>query len=121
MIYPFSVLQMESEGHVFWVAKSTYLKGCIGQGDTQDEAIQELKENEVAWVETAKETGIPIPEVPVEHINDYSGRLTLRIAPNVHQSAVFYAKQEGISLNQYINDAVVTQNAVMSGRGVING
>ena len=60
--YPFKVFQTEVEGHVFWVAKSIYLKGCVGQGDVQEDAIMELEENEKAWLETAEETGILIPK-----------------------------------------------------------
>ena len=111
--YPFMVFQTEIEGHVFWVAKSSYLKGCVGQGDEQSEAISELEENERAWLETAHEAGIPIPEVPIEHIEEYSGKMTLRMAPFVHMQAAHLAAKEGISLNQYINNAVVSQNAAM--------
>ena len=117
MKYPFSVYQMESEGHTFWIAKSSYLKGCVGQGDTQDEAIEELFQNENAWLETAKEEGLEIPDVPIEHLSDYSGKMTLRIAPSVHRLAAILAKKEGISLNQYINNAIVSQNAVLSATG----
>ena len=112
--YPFRVFQTEVEGHVFWVAKSSYLKGCVGQGDIQADAILELEENEKAWLETATEEGIPIPEVPVGHIEEYSGKMTLRLAPFVHMQAAQIAQREGISLNQYINNAVVSQNAVMN-------
>ena len=43
MKYPFSVFQTEIEHHIFWIAKSNLLKGCVGQGDTQEEAIKELE------------------------------------------------------------------------------
>ncbi len=115
--YPFKVFQTEVEGHVFWVAKSIYLKGCVGQGDEQSEAIAELEENEKAWLETAAEVGIPIPEIPLETVEDYSGKLTLRLAPYIHMQAAQYARNEGISLNQYISNAVVSQNASMSVMG----
>ena len=112
--YPFEVFQTEVEGHVFWVAKSTHLKGCVGQGDDLSEAIAELEENEEAWLETANQIGIKIPEVPVEHMEEFSGKMTLRLAPFVHMQAAHFAKKEGISLNQYINNAVVFQNASMA-------
>ena len=115
--YPFKVFQTEIEGHIFWVAKSSYLKGCVGQGDGQAEAIAELEENEKAWLETASEVGIPIPEIPLEHIEEYSGKMTLRLAPFVHMQAAQNARKEGISLNQYINNAVVSQNAAMLAQG----
>lgn len=73
--------------------------------------MQELASNEIAWLETAAQVGIPIPPVPEESEQDYSGKLTLRVAPNVHRSAARLAKMEGISLNQYINDAVVAMNS----------
>ena len=44
-------------------------------------------------------------------MNEYSGKLTLRISPSEHEKAAKYAKREGVSLNQYINDAVVAKNA----------
>lgn len=114
--YPFKVFQSENEGHIFWVAKSIYLKGCVGQGESPDEAIAELAENEVAWLETAEKVGIPIPTVipDVIDIEEYSGKMTLRLAPFVHMQAAHLAQQEGISLNQYINNAVVSQNAAIS-------
>ena len=112
--YPFKVYQSEVEGHVFWVAKSSSLKGCVGQADLMADAISELEENEKAWLETAKETGIPIPELFIENEEAYSGKMTLRLAPYVHMQAVRLAQMEGISLNQYINNAVVSQNAALN-------
>ena len=113
MKYPFHVFQTEVEDHLFWVAKSNYLKGCVGQGDALPDALAELEENEKAWLETAEELDMPIPEVPVEHLEEYSGKMTLRLAPFVHMQAARLAQQEGISLNQYINNAVVSQNAIV--------
>ena len=111
MIYPFKVSIQECEGHTYWVAKSSLLKGCIGQGDTPDEAISELASNETEWLETAKEFGIPIPEVPIMRTDGYSGKITIRIAPIEHGKAAYYAKEEGVSLNKYISDAIVSRNS----------
>ena len=114
MRYPFTVFKSESDGHSYWVAKSSLLKGCVGQGDTQKEAMQELEENENVWLDTAKDMDIPIPAIPIFDNVEYSGKMTLRIAPHVHRKAAQLAKQEGISLNQYINDAIVSMNAQMA-------
>ncbi len=111
MKYPFSVTLHENEGHAYWVAKSASLKGCVGQGDTPEEAVCELTENETEWLETASEVGIPIPEVPKFNFDGYSGKLTIRIEPIEHGKAVCYAKEQGISLNKYINDAIVSKNS----------
>ena len=96
---------------MFWVAKSASLKGCVGQGETAEEAISELEENEQEWIATAKEVGIAIPPVPVEATQEYSGKLTVRIAPGVHREAAQIAKAEKVSLTQYISDAIVNWNA----------
>ena len=66
MLYPFQVYQSRVEEHVFWVAKSASLKGCVGQGETAEEAISELEANEQEWLVTAKDVGIPIPAIPVD-------------------------------------------------------
>ncbi len=112
MRYPFSAFYEKNDNVAYWVAKSASLKGCIGQGDTLEEALKELQENENAWLETAEEAGIAIPEVPYESLEDYSGKMTIRISSRVHMYAAQRAKQEGISLNQYINNAIVAQNAM---------
>lgn len=114
MKYPFTVSYMYVDDLRFWVAKSNALKGCVGQGDTPEEAINELSTNEIEWLKTAKEYGIDIPEIPVEPLTTYSGKFTVRVAPHVHQEAVEHAKQQNISLNQYVNDAIVAQNASVS-------
>ena len=67
--------------------------------------------NEEAWLETAKEFGIEIPEIPCEPINPFSGKFTVRVAPYVHKAAAEIAKKQGVSLNQYVNDAIVAQNS----------
>lgn len=94
MKYPFSVAQMESEGHVYWVAKSSQLNGCVGQGDSVEEALAELAGNEEVWLETAADVGIPIPDVYVEKTQTYSGKLTLRVAPSVHERAALTCQKD---------------------------
>ena len=105
MKYPFSVYFTQVEDHKFWIAECKILKGCVGQGETVEEAVAELKANQEEWLETAREFGIPIPEIPVENELEYSGKFTVRVSP--------------YSLNQYINDAIVSQNAALSTTGYI--
>ena len=119
MKYPYRVFQTCVEEHYFWVAECPILKGCVGQGDTLEEALAELEANEQSWLELAEEYGLEIPAVPVEQMNAYSGKLTLRVAPYVHQEAAELAKKQNVSLNQYINDAIVSQNARLSSVGFI--
>ena len=108
MRYPYRTqLIQEADGERYWVAKSDSLKGCIGTGDTPEEATKELEENEIAWLETAKEYKIEIPEVPVEREEEYSGKFTVRLSPFEHRRAVEQAKRQGLSLNQYVCNAII--------------
>lgn len=120
MKYPYSVYQMEVEGHLFWVAECSALKGCVGQGETSDEAVKELEGNVEVWLETAIKYGIAIPEVPVKQCDNYSGKFTVRIAPFVHQEASKFAESQGVSLSQYVSDAIVAQNSRLSTIGYIS-
>ena len=108
MKYPYRVeLIEEADGERCWVARSESLKGCIGTGDTPEEAAKELEENEVAWLETAQEYGTKIPAVPYERVESFSGKFTVRVSSYVHKAAAEEAKKQGVSLNQFINDAIV--------------
>lgn len=121
MKYEFEVYQMKVEDHLFWVAKSKILKGCVGQGETTAEAVNELEGNEFEWLETAKQYGIPIPDMHVRTDSpQYSGKISLRFSPFVHEQASDLAKKQGISLNQYINDAIVYYNSMLNERNTSN-
>ena len=64
--YPFSVQQEKEEDHAFWTAVSAVLDGCVGQGDTLEEALRELAVNEKVWIETANAHDVPVPETQPE-------------------------------------------------------
>lgn len=114
MIYPFSVVKVKNGDDVFWAAKSNVLKGVVGQGETAEEAITELTVTEAGWLESALENGDEIPPVPLQELYRSSGKLLLRLASYTHEDAARIAKEQGISLNQYLNDAVVEKNARMA-------
>ena len=61
MLYPYTTAHYKCNRHGFWVAESSMLKGCAGQGATRDMAIEELEANEFEWLRTAREFNIPIP------------------------------------------------------------
>ena len=121
MLYGFKVKLMEVENHRFWAAESTELNGCVGQGDTMEEALQELAANEQEWIETAKEVGIPIPALVPETPSPYSGKFVVRVAPYIHQVAAECAKKQGISLNQYVNNAILAANTAKTFADVFAG
>lgn len=116
MKYGYAIrLIQEDDGERCWVAKSTSLDGCIGTGDTQEEAVRELEENEAAWLETAEELGLEIPPVPVETAEEeYKGKFTVRTSPFEHKRIAEQARKQGLSLNQYVNMAIAAYNATIA-------
>lgn len=111
MKYAYLVYKMKVEEHIFWVAESKDLKGCVGQGETSENAVKELENNEIEWLESAVKYGINIPENTIETVVEYSGKFTVRISTSVHEDAAQQAKKQGVSLNQYVNDAIVVRNS----------
>lgn len=49
-VYPI----MEEDGITQWICEFPDLQGCIGVGDTYDEAIREGMLNRIVWIETAQ-------------------------------------------------------------------
>lgn len=110
MIYEFKMYQAQAEDHIFWVAESKVLNGCVVQADTPQEAYNNLELAEEDWIETAKELGWNIPDASIHELKLYSGKVALRISPMVHRDAAKYADEQGISLNQYFNNAIIAYN-----------
>ena len=46
----------------FWVAECHSLPGCISQGETKAEAIDNIREAIELYIEVLEEDGIPVPE-----------------------------------------------------------
>ena len=46
----------------FWVAECPSLPGCISQGATKAEAIDNIREAIELYIEVLEEDGIPVPE-----------------------------------------------------------
>jgi len=94
--YPLSVIQEDSTSYF---VEYPDLKGCFSTGDSLEEAAQQALDAKKAWLETALEKGIIIPEPKI--LNEYSGNFKLRMPKSLHKSLADYAKEEGVSMNQY--------------------
>jgi len=99
--YTIELRQDPEEG---WFARVKELRGCMSEGDTAEEAVAMVKEAMALWLEVALEEDIPIPEPRLEE--EYSGKFVVRVPRSLHRELVEKAKQEGTSLNQYINVAL---------------
>lgn len=76
------------------------LPGCLTQADTVEEVYEMIEDAKRAWIETALEEGIHIPE-PVQN-DDYSGRFVVRMPKSLHRTLAEAAERENVSLNQYV-------------------
>ncbi len=56
--YPFTLYPEPDGGYTVMLAD---LPGCLSQGDTLEEAVANIQEAKVAWIETAWEYGDEIP------------------------------------------------------------
>lgn len=84
-----------------YIVEIPELPGCLSQGETLEEALKMIDDAKACWLETALEDGIEIPE-PARGADDYSGKLNIRIPKSLHRTLAEKAREEKVSLNQYI-------------------
>lgn len=99
MNLPYSIKVIPEEVGGYTV-KIEELPGCISQGETIEEAINNIREAQGAWLEVAidEKLEIPLPKVKEE----YSGKFVLRIPKSLHRKLSNLAEEDGVSLNQII-------------------
>jgi len=83
-----------------WFARMPELRGCMTEADTQEEAMEMIRDAQRAWIAACLEDGTPIPEP--QHTQPYSGQFRVRLTRSLHQELAERAKQEGTSLNQTV-------------------
>jgi antitoxin HicB len=107
----------DDEGRNGWVAEVAELSGCISQGETPDEAVDNVRNAMAGWLSVALEDGQDIP--PPRGLVHYSGRLLLRMPKTLHADAAREAENEGVSLNQFITAALAGALGWRSGRRAV--
>jgi predicted RNase H-like HicB family nuclease len=83
-----------------YIAEVDDLTGCIADGETEAEALRNLEGAMRAWMESRIAAGVEIPEPRATQ--EFSGKTVLRMPRYLHRRLVNRARQEGVSLNQYI-------------------
>lgn len=99
----YSLAVFWSEEDKLFIAEARDLPGCSAAGETQEEAIAEVRDAIASWLEAAKAVGrgIPQPSTNVGELS-FSGKLMLRMPRSLHASLARRAELEGVSLNQLI-------------------
>jgi len=97
------ILEKREDQGTYWVARIAELPHCMIHGDTAEQALKEIEEVKIEWLESNLEDGISIPE-PAEH--KYSGMIRVRMPPSLHRVLAERASIEEVSLNQYMVTAL---------------
>lgn len=98
--YPLRLFCTQDGDSIEWVVEYPDLPGCIGVGETQEEALCEGEINKKLWIETAMLNGEAVPEPNKIYDSEFSGKFNLRIPKSLHRDLVLRALDEDVSLNQ---------------------
>jgi len=104
--YPFFVYPIDTDTGTEWAVEFYDVPGVIGGGETELEAIEDAFDNLEAHLQFLKEDGEILP-VASDFDENYSGKLPFRTSKSTHRRLKMAADREGVSINQYINEAVV--------------
>lgn len=84
--YKVEIIKLCDDDGGGFLATVPKLPGCMSDGETREEALENVDDAIECWLETAKELGRNIPksdEYKTE--DDFSGKLTLRIPKMLHK------------------------------------
>ena len=98
--YPFTIRHLLDEEGGGYFIEFPDLPGCMSDGETVDEAIENGQGAIQAWIEAAKEMNRPIPK-PGE-LENQSGKWVQRVPKSIHLRLATRAKEEGVSLNTLV-------------------
>lgn len=110
--YPINIVWSEEDGE--YLATCASFPGLSAFGETEEEALKQAKIALELFIESYKERGLQLPEP--SRVSKYSGQLRLRLPKSLHERAATMATKDGVSLNQYITNAV---NREVSGEEVL--
>ena len=81
-----------------WLVTFPDLPGCMADGETPQEAMENAEDAVAAWILARKEVGYAIP-MPGD---TYSGRFVTRVPRSLHARLAAQAKREGVSMNALV-------------------
>ena len=93
--YPSQITKIDEADGGGFLIEVPMLKGCMSDGETVEEAYNNLEEAKKEWFTYMLENNLAIPEPA-----DASYRKTL------HKIITEQSKREGLSLNQYVSNVL---------------
>lgn len=104
--YKMIIYTMNDGDSVDYVAEYPSLKGVVGVGSNEFEAITNLIESAEVNIAALAEAGLPIPEDDSLVRNEYSGKLSVRLSSSLHRKISELSERENVSINQCIVEAI---------------
>jgi len=77
----------------------------LGNVATEAVVLKQLNGVVEDWVASLLIDGKPLPAASVG--KRYSGKFLVRVSPDIHEKAALKAQARGVSLNQFVADALV--------------
>ncbi|MBN2429619.1 MAG: toxin-antitoxin system HicB family antitoxin [Deltaproteobacteria bacterium] len=99
--YNISIRKVAIEGSIYFEAKVKELPDIAEYGETHEEAYSLALDSISVTCEVFYEKGRTMPP-PIEPIEDYSGRITLRLPKSLHRFLAETSEQDSVSLNLHI-------------------
>lgn len=96
--YAIELVWSEEDGG--YIATVPELPGCSAFGETEEEALREVKVAQELWLVAARQEGREVPQ-PVAQ-RRYSGRFALRMPPELHRRLDLEARKQRVSMNQLL-------------------
>lgn len=101
--YTIAIERFDDQG-VYYVARYIELPRFIMTGSTPEEALRELENEKLEWFELNLEEGNKIP-LPLK-TRKYSGKIILRMSPDLHARLIQLSELQGTSLNNFMVKAL---------------
>ena len=98
--YPFTIRHLLKEEGGGYLIEFPDLPGCMSDGETIEEAVENGHDAVVCWMHAAKEANRSIPQ-PGE-LEKQSGKWVQRVPKSMHLRLVAKAEDEGVSLNTLV-------------------
>ena len=100
---PYSRILIPNDDGTFF-AEVMEFPGCFAEGETKEEALENLEKAATEWIESQLRGRREIVE-PF-NVRGFNGAVSVRLPRGLHRQAARMAEREGTSLNQYIVTAV---------------
>lgn len=98
--YPFTIRHLSKEDGGGFLIEFPDLPGCMSDGETIEEAIENGKDAAACWMKAAKEAHRVIPKPGA--LEKQSGKWVQRVPKSIHLRLVAKAEAEGVSLNTLV-------------------